>query len=357
VSADEWLTLAQTQSRLANAAALLDAASAAEDGLAEGELALVRRVGAVTARLRAVAAHDPALDEIVALLEPARIQLVEAARALRAYRQRLDLDPAELARVEERLAAIHDAARRHRTRPEALPDLLVETKARLAALAESADVAALSRRAAQAEAAYRNVAGELTNKRQFAASELAHRVTAAMQELAMVGGHFEVALAALPSPAAHGDEQIEFRVASHPKQALGPLARVASGGELSRLALAISVVTSEVDTVPTLIFDEVDAGIGGAVAATVGRLLQGLARRRQVLCVTHLPQVAAFADAHLRVTKSGADASVHTDVVALAAAARIEELARMHAGEEVTAKTRAHARELLAQARRLPTPG
>ena len=170
----------------------------------------------------------------------------------------------------------------------------------------------------------------------------------------MTGGRFEVALSPLAVPASHGQEQVEFRVASHPKQPLGPLARVASGGELSRLALAIAVVTSEVVTVPTLIFDEVDAGIGGTVAATVGRLLQALATRRQVMCVTHLPQVAAFADTHFRVTKRGDADTVRTEVDALPAAARVEELARMHAGSAITARTRAHARELLAQAQRSP---
>src|SRR6185369_10163803 len=245
------------------------------------------------------------------------IQLAEASRALRAYRQKLDLDPAELARVEERLAAIHDTARRHRVRPEALPELTAQTEARLAALAESGDAAKLAKRAAQAQATFDAVADQLTKKREFAASELAHRVTATMQELAMAGGRFEIALNPVDSPASYGKEQVEFLVASHPKQPLGPLARVASGGELSRLALAISVVASEVDTVPTLIFDEVDAGIGGTVAATVGRLLQALAKTRQVMCVTHLPQVAAFGDAHLRVRKHGDRESVRTEVLAL----------------------------------------
>jgi DNA repair protein RecN (Recombination protein N) len=349
---DEWEQLSRAQSRLAHAAALLDVATSAEEELAESDAALVRRVGAVVARLEALAAHDPALKEIIALLEPARIQIDEAARALRGYRERLDLDPAELARIDQRMGAILDTARRHRVRPEALPELLAQSKVRLAALDESADERKLAQRVAQTRADFDAVAEQLTKKRQFAASELGNRVSTTMQELAMAGGRFEVALAPVREPASYGSDQIEFRVASHPKQPLGALARVASGGELSRLALAISVVASDVDTVPTLIFDEVDAGIGGAVAATVGRLLQALARERQVLCVTHLPQVAAYADRHLRVTKHGDDAAVRTDVAALSGAERIEELARMHAGEEITARTRAHAKELLAQARR-----
>ena len=352
MTADEWTALSAAQTRLAHAASLLEAATAAEDELVERDDALVRRLSSLAGRLAQNTVHDPALADIVALLEQARIQLDEAARALRAYRQKLDLDPGELARIEERLTALHDVARKHRMRPEALPALLADTEARLAALAESADVAALTRRAADAEAAYRVLADQLTRKRSFAANELGHRVTDTMQELAMDGGRFEVALVPLAAPASHGLEQVEFRVAGHPKQPLGPLARVASGGELSRIALAVQVVASEAGAVPTLIFDEVDSGIGGAVAGTVGRLMQTLAARRQVLTVTHLPQVAAFADTHFRVVKIGDATAVQTTVTGLDAGARVEELARMLAGSSITAKTRAHARELFEQHRR-----
>jgi len=352
LGADEWESLARAQSRLAHAAALLEAASTGVDALADGDDALSRRLASVTARLDAQAAHDPALAEIVSLLEPARIQIDEAARALRRYGERLDLDPAELGRVEERLAAIHDAARRHRTRPEALRELLAATERELAALAESADVALLAQREAQAEAAYRAVAGELSAKRRYAASELASRVTESMQQLAMAGGRLEIAVEPLATPASYGLERCEFRVGTHPKQPVGPLARVASGGELSRIALAIQVVASGVGEVPTLVFDEVDAGIGGTVAAHVGRLLQTLGRERQVLCVTHLPQVAAFADHHYRVVKLGDAAGVRAGVEPLADSARVDELARMMAGAAITAKTRAHARELLELHRR-----
>jgi len=257
-----------------------------------------------------------------------------------------------LKRVEDRLAAIHDTARKHRVRPEALPALLAETEARLAALAESADAAALAQRAAQAQRQYDEGASQLAKKRRFHGNELGHRVTDAMQTLAMSGGRFEIAHEPLAAPASYGFEGVEFRVASHPKQTPGPLARIASGGELSRIALAISVVASEAGAVPTLVFDEVDSGIGGAVAATVGQLLQTLATRRQVLCVTHLPQVAAFADAHFRVTKaSGKDGAV-SDLEKLKQSERVEEIARMLGGVEVTAKTRAHAKELFEQHRR-----
>jgi len=356
VTADEWTSLSQAQSRLAHAAALLEAAAAGEEELAEADVALARRLSALIVKLDANAVHDPALKEVVLLLEPARIQLVEAARELRAYRDKLDFDPAELSRVEERLAAIHDVARKYRVRPEALPELLAETETRIRMLAESTDAEALGKRATEAEASWRAFADQLSNKRKFAAHELEDGVTAAMQELAMEGGRLEIALRKQAAPASYGHEQVEFRVASHPKQPLGPLAKVASGGELSRIALAIQVVTSEVGAVPTLIFDEVDAGIGGAVAATVGRLLQSLGNRRQVLCVTHLPQVAAFADAHFRVTKQGDAETVRAEVEPLASAARVDELSRMLAGSAITTKTRAHARELLEQHRRTTRP-
>jgi DNA repair protein RecN (Recombination protein N) len=352
VAADEWTTTSQLQSRLAHAAALTEAARLAEEEIAETDDALTRRLGALVAKLRTAAAHDAALAEIVALVEPARIQLDEAARELRSYLAKLDVDPAELNRVETRLAALHDAARKYRVRPETLSALHDETEAELRALTLGTDATLLARRAAESEAAWKSLADELGHKRRFAASELETKVTKAMQTLAMKGGRFEVALIPLATPTSCGREQVEFRVASHPKQPQGPIAKVASGGELSRLALAIEVVTSEVGNVPTLIFDEVDVGIGGAVAATVGRLLQSLGSRRQVLCVTHLPQVAAFADAHFRVTKGGDADTIHASVDALAAKARIEELARMLAGSAITAKTRAHAQELLEQHRR-----
>ncbi len=352
VGPDEWAALTQLQSRLAHAAGLIEAALAGEDALTEGEDALSSRLSALIGKLDAHSAHDASLAAIVALLEPARIGIDEAARALRGYRQKLDVDPAELSRVEERLAAIHALARKLRARPDALSALLAETQSRLASLAESADETRLAQRAAEAEAAYRAFAGELSKKRDLAAHDLEARVTEVMQTLAMTGGRLEIALEPLDVPASYGVEQVEFRVASHPKQPLGPLARVASGGELSRIALAIQVVTSEVGAVPTLIFDEVDAGIGGAVAATVGDLLQALGARRQILCVTHLPQVAACADAHFRVVKDGGADAARAQVAALSGRQRIEELARMLAGSEITAKTRAHAKELFEQHRR-----
>ena len=350
VGADEWPQLSATQSRLANAASLIDTARGVEAALDSDE-GLLTQAAQLVQKLEHAAVHDPALATIAVALESAHIQLDDVAHALREYLRKLDLDPAELARAEERLAALHQAGRKHRVRPEELPALLTQTQSELAALTATSDVAALQARADAAEAYFRGLATTLSRKRRLAAVDLSTRVTEAMQELAMVGGRLDVTLVPLADPVSHGLEQVEFNVASHPKQAPGPLGKVASG-ELSRIALAIQVATSEVGRVPTLIFDEVDAGIGGAVAATVGRLLQGLGARRQVLCVTHLPQVAVHADQHYAVTKLGAKDSVRSELAHLDKAGRVEELARMLGGSAITAKTRAHARELLEQHRR-----
>jgi len=254
--------------------------------------------------------------------------------------------------VQERLSAIHDVARKHRVRPDALPELALATRARLAELAQATDVKALAEAASDARRRYDTLARTLTEKRASAAAALAQRVTAAMQELAMAGGRFEVALEALPLSASFGRESVAFRIATHPKQPPLPLSRIASGGELSRLALAIQIAASEVGHVPTLVFDEVDTGIGGAVAATVGRMLQTLGLRRQVLCVTHLPQVAAHADHHFQVAKSGDGEQATSTLTPLARTNRVDELARMLGGSEITSKTRAHAAELYKQHRR-----
>ena len=347
LSPEEWTTLGAQQRRLANAAALIEATTQAEDALSGADDAIARRLARIVSQLTNASADDPALAEVVALLAPASIQLDEAARALRDYRRRLDLDPGELERVEARLLAIHDVARRYRVRPEALGELAAATAARLTELAAASDAAALARAVDAAEHAYGTLADKLSHGRREAARDLAARVTAAMQELAMAGGRFDVALEPLAAPASYGRESVVFVVATHPKQAPGPLSRVASGGELSRVALAIEVASSQVGDVDTLVFDEVDTGIGGAVAATVGRMLQALGARRQVLCVTHLPQVAAHADHHFRVVKSGDGDRVTSALTRLTGAARVDELARMLAGHEITSRTRAHARELL----------
>ncbi len=350
-TAAEWTELSAAQSRLAHAAALLDAAIAGESELADSDAALGARLTSLVHRLRQAALHDSTLDAIVTLVEDARIGIDEAGRMLRHYRERLELDPAELARVEARLAAIHEVARKFRVRPEELPQLAADTSAALDALSADTNLAVLAAAEADARKNYDALARALSAKREFAAAELGHRASAMMGDLAMAGGRLEVALVSLAEPASFGLESVEFLTTTHPGQALGPLSRVASGGEMSRLGLAIQVVLSEVGAVPTLIFDEVDAGIGGGVAAAVGSLLRQLGMRRQVLCVTHLPQVAVCADTHCRVTKKSRKSAVNTELAQLGNADRVEEIARMLGGQDITAKTRAHAKELLAQSR------
>ncbi|MGA8034292.1 MAG: DNA repair protein RecN, partial [Casimicrobiaceae bacterium] len=348
----EWDELSAAQRRLANAAGLIDATTQASVALSEGDESLATRVAQLVHRLTQAAELDPALIPVVDLVSPAAIQIDEAARALRDYQRRLDLDPAELARVEARLGAIHDMARKHRVRPEELQALQQATAQRLKELDAESDAAALARAVDEALSRYDALCRELAAGRAAAAKALSKRVSATMHELAMSGGRLEIALDPESAPTSHGREHVEFRIATHPKQPVGPLARVASGGELARVALAIHVAASDVGDIPTLVFDEVDTGIGGPVAATVGRMLQTLGTRRQVLCVTHLPQVAAHADHHYRVAKTGDGEKMSSELAQLASTARIDELARMLAGSAITSKTRAHAKELYEQHRR-----
>ncbi len=348
----EWDELSAAQRRLANAAGLIDATTQASVALSEGDDSLATRVAQLVHRLTQAAELDPALIPVVDLVSPAAIQIDEAARALRDYQRRLDLDPAELARVEARLGAIHDMARKHRVRPEELQALQQATAQRLKELDAESDAAALAQAVDEALSRYDALCRELGAGRAAAAKALSKRVSAAMHELAMAGGRLEIALDPESAPTSHGREHVEFRIATHPKQPVGPLARVASGGELARVALAIHVAASDVGDIPTLVFDEVDTGIGGPVAATVGRMLQTLGTRRQVLCVTHLPQVAAHADHHYRVAKTGDGEKMSSELAQLASTARIDELARMLAGSAITSKTRAHAKELYEQHRR-----
>lgn len=344
----EWQAVQEEHTRLAHAAGLLEGARSAVDALAEGDGAALGRIDGVLARLTQLAGFDPRLEPIVATLDGARIQVDDAARELSHYLAKTEVDDARLAEVESRVSALHAAARKFKCAPEELAGLLARSREKLGALAAAADLDALKRREADAEQTYLKLARALGARRDKAAANMAREVTRALQDLAMPGGRFEIAL--IPGePAAHGLERAEFLVAGHAGVTPKPLAKVASGGELARISLAISVIAATATPVATLIFDEVDAGIGGAVAETVGRLLQLLGRERQVLCVTHLPQVAARGDQHCVVSKvEGADSRPVTRIAALDRRARIEELARMLGGLQITDTTRKHAREMLA---------
>ncbi|KVV38711.1 DNA repair protein RecN [Burkholderia territorii] len=345
----EWDEVGSEHKRLSHSANLIAGVQGALNALSEADDAMLPQLGAIVSKLRSLADYDTGLADALASLEPAEIQLQEAVYSLSHYAQRLDLDPARLAQVETRLDALHSTARKFRLPPDTLHEEHAARRAQLAALDAAADLGALEAAQAKAWEAYLADAKRLSKARAQAAKALGTAVTAGMQELSMAGGSFEVALVPLADGGPHGLEQVEFRVAGHPGVPLRPLAKVASGGELARISLALAVIASAASPTPTLIFDEVDTGIGGGVAEVVGRLLHQLGRDRQVLCVTHLPQVAARGDHHFQVAK-GADERGGTvsSVVALDKASRVEEIARMLGGLEITATTRKHAKEMLA---------
>ena len=346
-SADQWQELTTEHARLAHAASLIEAAQLGTEALSEGDNSSLAQLNAVISKLNNLVEFDPKLREILEVLEPAQIQLQEAVYQLRHYGERLELDPQRLREVEQRLDAIHTAARKYRATPEELPEKLAVAKARLQELGEGGNVEALRRLEEEAHAACLAEAKKLSGARKRSAKKLSEQVTAAMQELAMVGGRFEVVINAATEVAAYGLENVEFLVSIHKGMAPQPLAKVASGGELSRLSLAIQTVTTQVAQVPTLIFDEVDAGIGGRVAEIVGKMLKQLGKKHQVMCITHLPQVAASADQQWQVTKTTANGKVLSKVTVLDKAQRVEEIARMLGGVKITETTRKHAAEML----------
>jgi DNA repair protein RecN (Recombination protein N) len=345
----EWSELSQEQSRLSNAAALIEGAQEALEEISEAESgAMLSRLSAMDHKLARLVELDGGLKPVLEVLEPARIQLQEAAYALRAYLDRVELDPDRLREVDARVEAIHSTARKFRLDPEELPAEFERLSADLAQLAQASDMEGLRAEEKKLEEAYRALATRLSKARAKAGQQLSKAVTEAMQELSMAGGRFEIALRP-GEPAAHGLEQVEFLVAGHAGTTPRSLQKVASGGELARISLAISVITSGATATPTLIFDEVDSGIGGGVAEVVGRLLKRLGQERQVLCVTHLPQVASQANQHFQVSKASADGGrTVSRILPLDERARVEEVARMLGGLEITATTRKHARELLA---------
>ncbi|WP_426107242.1 DNA repair protein RecN [Massilia sp. TSP1-1-2] len=348
VKPGEWAEIGNEHSRLSHAASLLEGAQEALAAISESDHPILSQLSSLNIKLGKLVAIDAQLQPVLDCMEPALIQLQEAVYALNDYLDRVDLDPERLRQVEARLEAIHGSARKFRVAPEDLPGEYVVLSERLKQLADATDLDGLRKQEEKIMASYVTSAGKLSKTRTAAAKLLSTQVTAAMQELNMTGGSFVVGLNPC-EPSASGVEQVEFLVAGHAGVAPRPLAKVASGGELARIALAISVITSNATTTPTLIFDEVDSGIGGAVAEVVGRLLKRLGQERQVLCVTHLPQVASQASQHFQVAKdttAGGKTVSHIDV--LDSKARVEEVARMLGGLEITATTRKHARELLA---------
>lgn len=350
---EEIVALDEEHGRLANVSQLQEGAQRAATQLyEEDETALLSLLQRTVHELQELQEIDPALAPTNELLETAAIQLREAAGELRHYVDALDNDPERLYIVEQRLAAIHELARKHRMDPEQLPPLLEQLQQELAEL-ESAGTRldGLQRRIDTTLADYHQAAGKLSKGRTQAAKTLADLIGKNMQQLGMGGGRFDITLTPIEAIAsAHGQETVEFQVSANPGQPLRPLSKVASGGELSRISLAIQVISAGKEGIPTLIFDEVDVGVGGGVAEMVGRQLRALGTDRQVLCVTHQPQVAAQGHHHFRINKSSDKGDTRTTVEVIQGEQRVAEVARMSGGIAITEQTLSHAREMLKQA-------
>jgi len=347
-AAGEWQELNAQHGRLANAQALMDAAQVAAAALEEEQASAAGLIHRALAALRAQAHIEPRFVGPVQALEAALAQVQDTVHSLHQYSRHAELDPTRLAALDQRLSLWMSLARRYRRPPEELAELHAQWKAELSQVDQALDLGALQQTERQAWTRLSSELQTLSQQRQQAAPQLSQAVTATMQTLGLLGGRFVVDLQTLEEPQASGWEQVEFLVAGHAGVTPRPVGKVASGGELSRIALAISVVTSRLGQAPTLIFDEVDAGIGGAVAHTVGQLMRQLGHDRQVLAVTHLPQVAACADHHLLVSKQRSGQQTVSTVAAITHEDRVLELARMLGGNPQSEVSMAHARELRA---------
>jgi DNA repair protein RecN (Recombination protein N) len=344
---DEWDELNSQHTRLSHAQALMDAAQAAIQALQDDDGGALRLLAKAQDDLQNQTDVEPEFTALVDVLASSLAQAGDVAHSLHAYLNHAELDPERLQSLDDRMSLWMSLARRFKRTPQELPVLYQEWKARLSQLDAATDLEALEASLAKTWAAYQTEARKVSQARAQAAPKLAKAITQAMQGLGMQGGRFEVTLEKLEHPTASGLENIVFLVAGHPGSTPRPVGKVASGGELSRIALAIAVTTSELGTAQTLIFDEVDSGVGGAVAETVGRLMKQLGRDRQVLAVTHLPQVASCADHHLLVSKQSDAKGTWSEVSAMKPEARVNEIARMLGGEKLSDTTLAHAREML----------
>jgi len=343
---EDWVELQAEHHRLANGASLLAGIEACIGLLDENEPAVVQMISQVQNKLSALLAFDDKLKEAADGVDSALIQIEEAARALNRYLQRAELDPARLSEVDNRIQSIHNTARKYRIKPEDLPDLLATDLARMAELETVVNDGVLAQLEADALSHYQASAKHLSTKRLAAGNTLSQKISQEMQRLSLSGGQFQVALPACES-SSNGLETVEFLVAGHSGVEPRLLSKVASGGELSRISLALHVTTAAQNTVPCMIFDEVDVGIGGGVAEVVGQLLKQLGSERQVLVITHLPQVASQAAQHLQVSKTQSNGATLSQIQALNTQARIEEIARMLGGIHITETTRNHAKEML----------
>ena len=346
--AGEWESLNQSHDSLANAAELLQAASEVQDYI-DSDNGIARQISRSQRTLSKLAHIEPRFAESLEMLDSIEAELSEISHNLGDVLSDIEINPNELHAKEERIGELISIARKYRIEPEELPNKLAEIQAALQQLEAAADIAALQKNVAQTQAAYMQVAQQLSSARHQAASQLAAETTAHMQTLAMQGAKFHIELQP-SSPTAHGLEHIQYQVAANKGTPLRPLNKVASGGELARISLSIQVVTSQYTQVPTLIFDEVDTGIGGGVAETVGRALRTLGKQHQVLAITHLPQVAACGEHHWQVAKHSDGEQTISQISVLDNTNRVNEIARMLGGEKITDTTRQHAAEMLANA-------
>ena len=346
----EWESLNRSYDSLANAAELLQSAETAREYI-DGEDGAASLLYRCRRELENLAAIEPRFAESIELIVSAEAELEEVSANLRSVGGSVEINPQELALQEERMRELMSAARKYRVEPAELPAKLAEIQAALNDLDAAADTEALRQNAERCEAAYHEAAQRLSAQRRQGAAKLADETCAHLQKLAMKGARFHIEL--LPSaPGAHGLEQVQYQVAANKGNPLRPLNKAASGGELARISLSLQVAASRYTQVPTLIFDEVDTGVGGGVAETVGRALRSLGARHQVLAVTHLPQVAACGEQHWQVRKNSEGEQTVSSIRVLSAEERVEEIARMLGGETLTATTRSHAAELLEMAAR-----
>jgi DNA repair protein RecN (Recombination protein N) len=354
LSKNEWEELQQEHLRLSNGIGLITGGEECRELLSEGELSAMSLLSQVQHKLQNLCEFDATMTEAAEILDSAIIQLEETSRFLNRYLQRAELDPERLSKLDSRIQNIHNTARKNRVKPEDLAELLLKSQKRMAELELFVSDGELAKKEAQALADFMMLAKQLSDGRKSAATKLGSQISSEMQRLSLSGGKFEVALTE-QEPAANGIEQVEFLVAGHAGVVARPLSKTASGGELSRISLAIRVATAQKESIPTMIFDEVDVGIGGGVAEVVGQLLKQLGRsrgdkdisQRQVLVITHLPQVAALGSHHLRVSKSLVNEKTLSTIAVLNEEERIQEVARMLGGIEITETTLKHAKEML----------
>ncbi len=345
----EWEELNAQHGRLSNVQALREAVQTAVDALQESDDNASTLLGRAITSLQNQEHIEPDFKGLVEVLNTALAQMEDAVHSLRGYARHAEVEPQRLAELDGRLAQWVSLARRYKRPPAELPELLASWQLELQKLDEAADLVQLEKNEAHARSSYLQEARKISSLRNQAAPLLAKAITQAMQGLGMQGGRFEVLLTQLEQPAQQGLEQAEFLVAGHSGSTPRPVGKVASGGELSRIALAIAVTTSQLGQAQTLIFDEVDSGVGGAVAETVGRLMNQLGKDRQVMAVTHLPQVAAFANQHLVVAKRTDNGMTFSRVDHVSGEQRVTEIARMLGGERLSGTTLAHAQEMLGQ--------